>query len=140
MKKMILTVGLFVLALLPFHANAEKVQMSDPAAIYAVDFYADWCGSCQALKPILEKARGKADLDNHNVLFVTLDLTDATKRNQSALHASALGLGDFYKENNGKTGFVLLVNSKTKEIVGKLTKDMDANQVAATIKEKITAL
>ena len=54
--------------------------------LYAITFHADWCGSCKALEPLMSKARGKADLDNENVLFITLDLTDATTRNCMPRH------------------------------------------------------
>ncbi len=135
MKKLFLTLSLLIMAALPLQANAGIV--TDKAILYAVSFHADWCGGCKILGPNIKKARGHADLDNKNVLFVKLDLTDATTRHQSTLMASALGLEDFYKENNGKTGFVLLVNSKTGKILGKLTKDMDAKQITTMIKEKM---
>lgn len=137
MKNFILTLSLIVLAFVPFAANADK---HDQTNLYAVAFHADWCGSCKILGPNITKARGKADLDNQNVLFVTLDLTNATTRNQSKLMAHALGLGEFYKTNAGKTGFVLLVNSKTGEILGKLTKDMDSGKITQMITDKVSSL
>ena len=137
MTKITFFLTALMLAILPALSQADT---HDKASLYAVHFHADWCGSCKILEPNVEKARGKADLDNKNVLFAKLDLTDGTTRHQSRLMANALGIGEFYKENNGKTGFVLLVNSKTGETVGKLTKDMDANQITAMIEEKIEAL
>ncbi len=138
MKKLFLTLSLLIMAALPLQAKAETV--TDKAILYAVAFHADWCGGCKVLGPNIKKARGQADLDNKNVLFIKLDLTDATTRHQATLMASVLGLEDFYKENNGKTGFVLLVNSKTGETLGKLTKDMDSKQIITMIKEKMDAI
>lgn len=122
---------LFAVAL-PFQVNAGAAPK-----LMAVQFHADWCGSCAKIEPQLNKARGKADLDNQDVLFVKLDLTNGTTRNQSALLASAIGLGEFYKENNGKTGFVLLVNGSTGEHVGKITKEHDSGKIIDLIESKL---
>ena len=135
LNKLVLSITLAALAVM---SGYEQVKGSNSkAALYAVSFHADWCGSCKILEPNVIKARGKADLDNQNVLFVKLDLTNATKRHQSELMAGALGIGDFFAKNNGKTGFVLLVDSASGKVVGKLTKDMDAGQIAKTIKKNL---
>ena len=138
MKKLLLMLGLIVTLIIPVSAHAETVKT--PNSLYAVAFHADWCGSCKVLGSNVVKARGKADLDNKNVLFVKLDLTNAATRHQSSLMASALGLDDFYNTNAGKTGFILLVNAQTGDVVGKLTKEHDANAIITTIDEKISAL
>ncbi len=142
MKKLFLAFAVTMMAILPMtSSHADKMaEKSSDATLYAVAFHADWCGSCKTLGPNVIKARGQADLDNQNVLFVKLDLTDKATRSQAELMANALGLGDFYKENNGKTGFVLLVNSKTGETVGKLTKDMSSGDIKTKIHEQIKAL
>ncbi len=137
MKKILLMLGLVATFILPASVNAETKADN---SLYAVAFHADWCGSCQVIGSNVAKARGKADLDNKDVLFVKLDLTNAATRHQSSLMASALGLGEFYKTNAGKTGFVLLVNAKNGEVVGKLTKEHDANAIIAAINEKTAAL
>ena len=117
---------------------AHPVLADDTApGIYVVEFHADWCGSCKVLGPEIDKARGKAGLDDSLALFVTLDLTDATKRHQSALLANALGLGEFFQQNAGKTGFAVLVDAKTGEVKGKLTKDMNANAIIESIQSFI---
>ena len=136
MRKILMLLGFVMISILPMQAQAGD----QGATLYAVSFHADWCGSCKTLGPQVIKARGKADLDNQNVLFVKLDLTDGAKRHQSGLMAEALGIGEFYKQNKGKTGFVLLVNSKTKETLGKLTKEHGANDIISMIKEKSSAL
>ena len=132
MRVLSLPLFLFLFMAAPLAVNA----MAAKSKITAVAFHADWCGSCQKIGPQLEKARGQADLDNMDVLFVKLDLTNATTRHQSALLASAIGLGDFYKENNGKTGFVLLVNENG-EHVGKITKEHSSKDIIDLIKSKL---
>ncbi len=110
---------------------------AEQPAVIGVLFYADWCGSCQVLDPVIEKARGKSDLDNQPVLFVRLDLTNATSRYQAGLLAESLGLGAIYNKNAGATGYMLLLDADTKAPVARLTKSMDANEITASIKAAI---
>jgi thiol:disulfide interchange protein len=133
MTKLTFSLLLFISIFLSPFTLAEQPK----AELYVVKFHADWCGSCKILGPQIKKARGKAGLDNSNVLFVKLDLTDATKRNQSALMASALGLAHFYEKNAGKTGFALLVDADNGEIKGRLTKDMNAEAIIQSIQSHI---
>ena len=135
MRNFLTICSFLLIAVMPLKSYAAEAP-----ALYAVAFHADWCGSCKVLGSNVVKARGKSDLDSQNVLFVKLDLTNKATRDQSSLMASALGIKDFYEENNGKTGFVLLVNSKTGEAVGKLTKDMDSGQITTMIQEKISMI
>jgi len=132
MRFLLLPLSLFAMAIIP---TAVHAGVKTPT-LHAVMFYADWCGSCKALDPTVEKARAKFNLDSKNVLFTTLDLTDALTRNQSALKASTVGLGDFYAENKGKTGFMLLVDAEGNQ-VGKITKEHGAGDIAKMIKENL---
>ena len=54
--------------------------------------------------------------DGQPVLFVTLDLTNVSTRNQSELLAVALGLKNVY-ENNPGTGFIIIVNPTIQKVV-----------------------
>jgi len=132
----LLTVITLTLALLaPLAPLANAIEQKPE--VLGVLFYADWCGSCKVLDPIIKKARGKADLDNDAILFVRLDLTDATQRHQSALMAHTLGLSDFYNKNGGATGFMLLVNAETKEVITRLTKNMNATEITKQVRNAI---
>ena len=97
---------------------ASDAQTDDPRVI-ALVFYADWCGSCKALDPRLDAVRAHSDL--RTVSFVTLDQTNAEARRQSAGLAETGGYEAVYRANEGKTGFVLLLNAETKQVIGTLT-------------------
>lgn len=119
--------------------STMKAEMAiEEPAFYAVKFYADWCGSCKILDPELKKAKGELGLNSSDVLFVVMDETDEATKNQSAMMAEALGLGSIYKENAGKTGYVALINAETNEVVGKMTKEMKAEDMVAFVQEKMS--
>lgn len=112
-----------------FIANAAVADTHEPE-VMGVLFYADWCGSCQILDPVIAKARGKANLDNESILFVTLDLTNETTRHQSAFMAHTLGISDFYEDNDGGTGFMALIDADNGKVISRLNKTMDAATMA----------
>ena len=105
--------------------------------VYAVLMYADWCGSCKALDPKIVQARENDALDEKDVLFITLDLTDETTSHQAAMMAEALDIAEFYETNGGKTGFMVLINSKNGEPISRITKSLDAEGISKHINEAI---
>ncbi|MEM7082873.1 MAG: thioredoxin domain-containing protein [Pseudomonadota bacterium] len=130
MQKIIVVLCLAFAAAMPAQADDHAAQ----PALYSVLFYADWCGSCKVLDPAINKARSQADLDNERVLFLTLDLTDDTRRHQSGLLANALGIGEYYAKNEGRTGFMLLVDARTGKLYSRVTKAMDADAITVAVK------
>jgi KaiC/GvpD/RAD55 family RecA-like ATPase len=74
--------------------------------------------------------------DGKPVLFVTLDFTNVTLSNHANLMGAALGIGPAMEENKG-TGFILLIDGKTKKVLSTLTSDMDFKQMAKAIDEAL---
>lgn len=73
--------------------------------------------------------------DGKPVLFVTLDFTNRTTHYQSELLASALGMGEAYKANQG-TGFILLLN-QTRDISARLTSKQTLKEMSAAINQQL---
>ena len=134
MKALLPALGLVALCALAVPAVAEQPAPQSPELI-AIKFHADWCGSCKAMTPTLADLKNK--LDGEPVLFLTLDLTNQTTTTQAQLLASVLGISDVYKKNAPKTGFVILLDAKTKKQVGKLTKKHSLKQMTAAIRKAI---
>lgn len=132
MRYLTLALSLVALSLLPSLSEA----MTKSPTLHAVTFYADWCNSCKTLEPNVEKARAEYGLDTQNVLFTTFDLTDDASKNQSALNAASLGLGEVYDGNKGKTGHMLIIDSEGNQIA-KVTKKSTPEEIGALIKENL---
>ena len=124
------TILLFALFMPVAVAEAAPTQPE----IIAVKFHADWCGSCKRMGPVFEDLRNK--YDGKPVLFVELDLTNGTTRTQAEYLASALGFGDVYAQNNG-TGFILLLDGKSRKQLDKLTADQSIKAMGAKIVEQL---
>lgn len=102
-------------------SNAPQARM------YAVAFHADWCMNCKALAPNLKEFKAKHA--KAPLLHVKLDQTNDFTKHQAAMLAGALGMDKAWKDFNGKTGFVLLVDAKTKKVIGKITSDQSVEQM-----------
>ena len=123
----LLTTTLLLLVALALPAGAEAPASPD---LLAVKFHADWCGSCKKMGTVFEDLRNK--YDGKSVLFVTLDLTNGTTRSQAEFLASALGFGDVYAQN-ARTGFILLLDGKSRQQVAKLTADQNIKAMGAEL-------
>jgi len=119
---------LFTFTTFIFHAEATDAPTPK---LIAVKHHGDWCSSCKKMGSIFTDLRNK--FDGQPVLFVTLDLTNISTRNQSELLASTLGLQSVYKNNPG-TGFILLIDPKTYQVVKKLSADQDIKSMSNDIK------
>ncbi len=105
-------------------------QAAQAPKVIALTFYADWCPGCKALAPKLREVMESSAAQP--CLFVKLDQT-AKESRQAEYMLAALRLGDLWAEHAGTTGYVLLVDAKTRKVVSKLTADQDTKAMQAAL-------
>lgn len=59
--------------MLKLNDDNYKEVVSNTDKLVVVDFYADWCGPCKALSPVLERVESK----NPDVIFAKVNVDDA---------------------------------------------------------------
>lgn len=111
-------------------SGTAQARAAQSPKVIALNFYADWCPGCKALKPKLEEAM--KDAAGQPCLTVKLDQSDKDSQ-QAEYMLAALGLGDLWKEHAGKTGFVLLVDTKTKKVVSTITYKQEVKEIKSTL-------
>jgi len=113
-----ITIILFTL-LISHTGFSQKQNNINPPKLIAVKFHADWCRVCRAMGPVFEDLQNK--MDGSDVLFIKLDFTNNKTKNQANLLGAELGLANILKRNYRKTGFILVIDAKTKKVLKKLT-------------------
>lgn len=108
--------SLFLSAVLALLLSTALHATNVPAPkVLAVLMYADWCSSCKVLDPKLQAVR--PEFDQSEILFLRFDFTDEGTAFQSHMLAQTLGLSELYKRNGGRTGYMVLVDRTTGEII-----------------------
>ncbi|MBL1431364.1 MAG: hypothetical protein COA60_007655 [Robiginitomaculum sp.] len=107
--------------------QVKAVETDQP--LLAVMFYSNWCGACLILDPKIEAV--KPVFKDRPVDFVKFDFSFALVRGK-ALQALAKekNLSEIYQNNKGKTGFMLLVNPVSSQVLDVITMDDSANDIA----------
>ena len=118
-------------------AGAEQAPAPAPPAVIAVMFHADWCRFCRVLEPRFEQLATR--LDGQPVLFTEFDTTTDAARTQSAYLAASLGLDDAWQTYGRATGFILLVDAQTKQVIDQLFSDASLDQLAAATEAALSA-
>lgn len=113
---------------------AEDVPKTE---VIGVLYYADWCGSCKVLDPKIEQAKKGLAATHAPILFVQLDLTNEQTRYQSELLVNSLSLESSYAKYGGKTGFMLLLDADSKQVIARLTKNLDTADISKTINQAL---
>ncbi|MHC4220303.1 MAG: thioredoxin domain-containing protein [Planctomycetota bacterium] len=127
-----------VLALAGVHGlggDKPAPERATAADIIAVQFYAEWCSPSQVVAERVRALR-EASADKR-VLFVRLDLTDDTRREQAQLLMSSLGCGQIWDKQRGRTGELLLIDAHAMRPISTLDQDDDADQMIVALSQAL---
>ena len=113
--------------------TAQAYTLPKPR-LMAVYFWASWCPNCKLLSPQLAQARTQARLDDADVLFVTLDLTDSRSIHQSILLAQALGIAEFMQKQGSATGYIAVLEATSKKELARFDRSSSADQMAERLR------
>ncbi|MEO0631483.1 MAG: thioredoxin domain-containing protein [Planctomycetota bacterium] len=128
-----LGIGALTTPALQAEAGLIAVEAEAPKLV-VMKFHADWCGRCRAMEAPTTQAR--AALVDEPVLFVTLDFTDQSTARQAEFLASVTGYETVWETYERQTGFSLVVNADTGEVVTEL-RTPDAAAIESAIREHL---
>ena len=128
----VLKITLLLFAIVLTQAAFKPSSKSVNPDYLVVKFHADWCGNCVAMGSSFEDLQEKFKDDN--IEFVKFDLTDKETTANADAKAKQIGISSIL-EDNRKTGFILIIDNTTKEILYKLTKKDNADVMEGKIRE-----
>ena len=131
----ILIAGVAIFALTGREAAADSdYQYAGAPEVVAATFSSSWCSSCKILVPRL--ADVIPSFADQPVKFVELDFTFG-QREEIEKQAKAEGLDKIYPHYKGATGFTLLVDSETGDIIDTLTINHSKDAMRAAIAQAV---
>ncbi|MFN0023357.1 MAG: TlpA family protein disulfide reductase [Parvularculaceae bacterium] len=104
------------------------------ASVVAASFTSAWCAACRILEPRLADAMSA--FSDRAVEFVDFDFTFGDTLALADL-AKAHDLSRLYEANKGATGFTVLVDANTGEIIDTLTMNFSPGDIRAAIERAL---
>jgi thiol-disulfide isomerase/thioredoxin len=132
--KNLLKTTLATITLIGITGFATAAEPVEPKVV-GLMFFADTCASCKVLDPKIQAVKG--EFVEQPILFATFDHSNAVTKAQAAMLAAALGVGDVYKAQQKASGFLILVDPKTKQPIAKLTRDMSEEHIKTEINKAL---
>jgi thiol-disulfide isomerase/thioredoxin len=99
--------------------DLESTDLFTPRLV-AVKIHADWCARTPEVAPIFDDMT--AEYGNQPILFVTLDITDETGRQQARYMAANLGISSVY-DDPFESGMVKLIDRQDEQVLAVLTSE-----------------
>jgi len=143
MNKYIIIFSIFFLTLgLTYTASdaaAKIVQTStDEINVIGVKMDADWCGKCKVMNPKLDSIM--PEFKDDDILFVKFNMTDEFTTQQAGKLAERMNLLTLFEENKGSTGYMVLVNADTGEVLHTLQSDQSEEELIRDIRDTLESV
>jgi len=113
----------------PSLAVAQPLAHDEPRLVAAL-FRSNWCGPCKILEPRYERVMsGYVDAPLERVRFDS----SFGRRALLADRAEEEGIGSAYDAASGSTGFVLLIDRETQEVLARITVRYSEDDIAGAL-------
>jgi len=110
-------------------ASAQGSSDAEPRLVAAL-FRSNWCGPCKILEPRYEQVMaGYAEAPLEQVRFDS----SYGRRGALAERASAEGIRSVYDATSGATGFVLLIDRDTQDVLARITVEYSEADIAGAL-------
>lgn len=116
--------------------TADSGSDARPPEVVAATFSSSWCSACKILKPKL--AEVIPDFGSQPVEFIEFDYTYGRPKAYRKI-AAERGFVDAYDRFEGGTGFTLLIDNDTGEVLDMLTMTYSKNAMRAAITQAVAA-
>ncbi len=121
-----------LLAAPPKGSNMKVSAKVETPRLIAVRVRHDMCPVCQQLDPNFPSLIRQASGDS--VLFVTLDLTNETTQQQSALLVGALSIEHMWTGDLSKLGSVTFIDGKSRRTISSI-QTVDTKQILTALRD-----
>lgn len=140
MNKYIIIFTMFFLTLglsfLTAEASAEITgNDTDQISVIGVKMDADWCGKCKVMNPKMDNVM--PEFKGDDILFVKFNMTDDFTIQQAGKLAERMNLSTLFEENKGSTGYMVLVNADTGEVLHTLQSDQSEEELIRDIRRTL---
>lgn len=125
-----LTLGLTLYA----NGHSENNQ-SDEISVIGVKMDAEWCGKCQVMNPKLDNVM--PEFKDDDILFVKFNMTDEFTIKQAGLLAERMNLKSLFEEHKGSTGYMVLLDAGSGEVLNTLQSDLSEEELISSIRSAL---
>lgn len=130
MKHLAIALVLTLLCSLSSAAQALSPPSVEEPRLVAALFRSNWCGPCKILEPRYERLMQA--YDTTSVEQVRFD-SSFGRRRALAEQASEEGIRAVYETARGATGFVLLIDRDTQDVLARITVDYSEADIAGAL-------
>ncbi|CAN5341477.1 hypothetical protein BH23BAC3_BH23BAC3_12060 [soil metagenome] len=135
-KFIIIFIALFLTLGTTLYANGLNDNSStDEINVIGVKMDADWCGKCKVMNPKLDSIM--PEFKDDDILFVKFNMTDEFTTRQAGLLAERLNLKSLFEEHKGSTGYMVLLNADTGEVLHTLQSDQSEDDLIRDIRSTL---
>jgi thiol-disulfide isomerase/thioredoxin len=113
------------------HTSVADNHSEASVKVIGVKMDAEWCGKCRVMNPKLDAIM--PSFMNQPVLFVKFNMTTDFTTQQAGLLAKRMGLEILFEEHQGKTGYMVLLDAASGEILQILNSDLSEDALTEAI-------